>query len=72
MTIDIYDAPDLLDVKSKFVMSKPRLEEYIKDICNRPIDKEKVKKAYKENEHARVYAKQMTRSGFQKYINSIS
>ena len=62
-----------MEMKSKQIMSKPRLNEYIDDLCNRPVPKAKSWKM-KEGErvHARVAAGRMSRTRLVRHIGKIS
>ena len=59
-------------MKSKQVMKKPRLDEYIHELCNRPVDKKLLKKMFREKVHARVAAMKLSKRKRIQLIDGIS
>lgn len=54
-----------MEMKSAIVTTKPRLDEYINELCHRPIGKERVKAYCKDRVHARLAAKTKSRKHVQ-------
>ena len=62
-----------MEMKSKKIMKKVRLDEYVEELCNRPVSKKKFNRHMKgERVHARMAAKLMSRTSLERYINKIS
>lgn len=61
-----------MEMKSAIVTTKPRLDEYINELCHKPISKERIKAYCKDRVHARLAAKSKSRKTVQRMINNTS
>lgn len=43
----LFESQNFMDMKSSQVMSKPRLDEYVNELCHKEVDPKKLKNAYK-------------------------